>query len=351
MKYDMFVFAGQSNMMGACALPPKHGLKIKKSLEYKYKPVHIGTGRGVFSPVGYDSGEFLYKDVSLAYSKADEKGQSLLKDYQNNAYFVSALSNLKDEKEKSVLPFSEYSESERKKACSIVPYFCEEWEKEGGAALVAHIAQGGAPIGHFFSKEMMKEYNGFAKKNGFSELSGDGEAEAVYVKKCTAFFYDAEKAFGADSLGEKVLVWNQGESDLADSIKEYEEKLRIFWKKAKSVGFDKLFIIRCSFWGTRKTANVMAAQERFAAANDDTFIITRALSLMPDPGFMPHIEEFYTEKPEEDYYYCRDSYSGYNNPHINEKGFIIAAKAAARNAFRVLKEHKAPNLERDTVRY
>lgn len=31
MKYDMFVFAGQSNMMGACALPPKHGLKIKKA--------------------------------------------------------------------------------------------------------------------------------------------------------------------------------------------------------------------------------------------------------------------------------------------------------------------------------
>lgn len=70
----MFVFAGQSNMMGACALPPKHGLKIKKSLEYKYKPVHIGTGRGVFSPVGYDSGEFLYKDISLAYSKSNEKG-------------------------------------------------------------------------------------------------------------------------------------------------------------------------------------------------------------------------------------------------------------------------------------
>lgn len=96
----------------------------------------------------------MYKDISLAYSKSDEKGQSLLKDYQNNAYFVSALSNLKDEKEKSVLPFSEYSESERNKACSIVPYFCEEWEKEGGAALVAHIAQGGAPIGHFFSKEI-----------------------------------------------------------------------------------------------------------------------------------------------------------------------------------------------------
>ena len=49
------------------------GLRSKKSLEYKYKPVHIGTGRGVFLSVGYDSGEFLYKDVSLAYSKADEK--------------------------------------------------------------------------------------------------------------------------------------------------------------------------------------------------------------------------------------------------------------------------------------
>lgn len=351
MQFDLFVFSGQSNMMGACVLPPKHELKIGRSLEYKYKPVHQGTGDGFFLPVSYDCGEFLYKDISAAYAKTDEEGRSLMRDYENNTYFVSALSNLKSEKEKTVFPFSEYSESTKNTACSIVPYFCEEWERLGKAALVAHIAQGSAPIKHFFSKAMTDEYNAFAAERGLAKLCCDGEAERVFIKKCRAFFADAEKAFGARKMGEKVLVWNQGESDSADSAEEYEKKLCIFWNKAKEAGFDKLFILRCSFWGTHKTANVMAAQEHFALTHDDAFIITRAFSLMPDAGFMPNIADFYTEVPGEEYYFCRDSYYGYSNPHINEKGFMLAAKTAARNAFRVLKEHKEPSLERDTVRY
>ena len=35
MKRDLFVFAGQSNMMGASVLPPKRAPKIKNSYEYK----------------------------------------------------------------------------------------------------------------------------------------------------------------------------------------------------------------------------------------------------------------------------------------------------------------------------
>ena len=50
-------------------------------------------------------------------------------------------------------------------------------------------------------------------------------------------------------------------------------------------------------------------------------------------------------------FFCRDSFYGYQNSHINEKGFILAAKAAARNTYQILKEQKQPLLEEDIVRY
>ncbi len=351
MQYDLFVFAGQSNTMGACVFPPKHKPDIKYSFEYKYKPVYLGGDTGKFVPVGYDCGEFLYKDISAAYKSTDESGQSRLNDYFGNAYFAPSLSNLKNAEDKSVYPFSHYSESDRNTACCIVPYFCEEWEKLGGRALTAHIAQGGVSAVHFFSKDMADEYNRFAKLHGYNPIIGDGAAEAVYCGKCKAFFHDAEKLYGGDNIGEKVLVWNQGESDPADSCEEYAQKLRILWNKARGLGFCKLFIIRTGYWFTHDTCRVMHAQEKFCAENSDAYIITRDISFMPDLHFMENIENFYTVPPAPEYLFCRDSYYGYENSHINEKGFMIAARSASKNAYRVSKEHKEPDLKHDIIKY
>lgn len=227
MKYDLFVFAGQSNMMGACVLPPKHRPDIKYCTEYKYKSVYLGGKIGEFVTVGYNSGEFLYKDIKAAYGDINKKGKSQLNDFGKNTYFVSAMSNLNSASEKSTCQFSVYSESVNNVACSIVPYFCENWEQLGQAAIVAHIAKGGVTAGYYFSEEMTDEYNSFAEKNGYKPIVGDAAAEAVYCRKCKAFFEDAEKVYGHDNIGEKILIWHQGESDSGNSCTEYKQKLNI----------------------------------------------------------------------------------------------------------------------------
>lgn len=351
MKYDLFVFAGQSNTMGACVLPPEHKLQINSCMEYKYKPVYLGGKTGEFVTVGYNSGEFLYKDIETAYQNTDENGRSRLDNYGENTHFVSAMSNLKSRSEKTVNPFSIYSESERNMACSIIPYFCEEWEKLECSALTAHIAKGGVNIVHFFSEDMIAEYNRFAADNGFNRIDGDGKAEQVYCEKCRSFFNDAAKKYGNACLGEKILVWHQGESDSGDSCAEYKQKLHILWKKAKKIGFEKLFIIRVGYWFTHDTCHIMQAQEEFCTENKDAFIISRDISYMPDLKFMENPGDYYCEKPEDKYFFCRDSFYGYDNSHINEKGFEIAAKTCAKNAYRILKEGVEPINKKDIVKY
>lgn len=351
MQYDLFVFAGQSNMMGACTLPPKHPLSINRSLEYRYHPVSLGKPCGSFVPVSYDTGEFLYKDLQKAYQDTDESGRSRLCDYEKNTHFVSALSNLKSKTEHTVNSFGVYSESCRNPAASIVPYFCEEWEQLGHAALAAHIAKGGVCADHYFSRDMLDEYNQFAKMHAYPTLSGTGDSEEVYQRKCCAFFRDAEAAYGNAPLGKRILVWNQGESDSGNSCEEYKKKLSLLWKEGKKIGFDLLMILRVSYWFTHDTCYIMQAQEEFCSENPDAFIITRSFSMMPDPHFMEQPEAFYTKEPPAQYHFCRDSYYGYDNSHINEKGFMLAAKAAAENAHRILKKQEHPILEQDLVRY
>ena len=64
---DLFVFAGQSNMMGASVLEPKADTFTDKSLEYKYVPKLRGEATGSFVPAQNPAGEFYYKDLAAAY--------------------------------------------------------------------------------------------------------------------------------------------------------------------------------------------------------------------------------------------------------------------------------------------
>jgi hypothetical protein len=91
MRRDLFVFAGQSNMMGAAVYPPETSLSVAHSYEYKHKDRRLGSPMGRFAPVGYPVGEFSYADLSYAYSDnmTDAKGNSRLNDYGKNAYFSS----------------------------------------------------------------------------------------------------------------------------------------------------------------------------------------------------------------------------------------------------------------------
>ena len=353
--FDIFVFAGQSNMMGASVLPPKHRLNICRSYEYRFSPVMRGADKGSFVPVTYDCGEFLYKNPDAAYSTTDENGKSTLADYGANADFVCAMCNLNDYDKKTVFPFAVYSESNHVPGASLPPYLCERWEALGGSAVIAHIAKGGVNINHFFSADMENRYNSELNKRFDGKYQPVrprehyGAAE-VFDKKCLSLFSQAKDKYGENELGEKILFWLQGENNSNDSDDEYELKLEILWNHAKALGFDKMMIIRIGYWWHKRLVNIMRAQERFCSHRDDCFIVTRAMSFMPDVYNVDCIDEWYTEKPQAEYYGCRDSFDGFNNNHINEKGFMLIADRTADNLWRILKEGKQPTLEKDIVR-
>ena len=96
MKRDIFVFAGQSNMVGGCAYPPRVKVTLSRSFEYKHKPKRLGNESGCFSSRVYPCGEFSYIDLARAYAPdmTDEEGRSKLGDYNQTTYFSTSMSNL-----------------------------------------------------------------------------------------------------------------------------------------------------------------------------------------------------------------------------------------------------------------
>ena len=65
---------------------------------------------------------------------------------------------------------------------------------------------------------------------------------------------------------------------------------------------------------------------------------------------MQNDEEWFVTAPDDEYKHCRDSFCGYPNHHINEKGFSVIASHAVKNLYRVLIEKKSPILEDENVR-
>ena len=161
MKRELFVFAGQSNMMGACVYPPQYSPKINRSFEYKHKPRRLGAARGEFVPGGYPAGEFSYQDLSLAYADGavDKKGNSTLTDYRRNTYFCPAMSSLLSEEEKTEYPFTAFSEATASIGPTLAPLVVEELEQMGVASAYAHVAKGSVRIAHFFTDAMALEYS------------------------------------------------------------------------------------------------------------------------------------------------------------------------------------------------
>ena len=102
------------------------------------------------------------------------------------------------------------------------------------------------------------------------------------------------------------------------------------------------------YFGHDGIDKVMQAQERFVAQNDDAYMLTRAASYFT--YFGQNESEWFVNSPLDEYRDCRDSFYGYNNQHINEKGFALLAKRAAKNAYRILIEHKPPKLEQENIR-
>ena len=360
MRRDLFVFAGQSNMVGASVYPPKKELSIKNSYEYKHKARRLGAAHGQFVSAGYPVGEFSYADLTMAYrtDMVNACGESLLCDYDKNTYFCPSMSNLDSERDHTVVPFSTFSEVTAPNGATLAPFLAEEWEKLGGACAYAHIAKGGVSIKHFLTEEMSAEYvrriTEFNQINGTTYATEPPSARAMsgaaeyFLTKCKDFFADAEDFFVNDILSFRCFFWLQGESDITRSALEYELMLDVLWDALKKIGFTRFFCIRVDYFGDERIERIMRAQESFATHHEDVYLLTRAASFFTHPK--QNESDWFVVSPSAEYRKCRDSEYGFPNHHINEKGFSLIAKRSAKNLYRILVEGCEPLLEEENVR-
>ena len=354
---ELFVFAGQSNMMGAAVLPPKYKLNICNSFEYKYKKRRAGNKYGEFLPVSYNVGEFAYCDLKKAYPTNDYNSLSELNNFTDNTYFVSALCNLDKFNERSVMRFSEFSEKTAVSSPSLAPYFVNEWEKLGRSCCIAHMAKGNATILHYFDEEMVESYNKKIVQHNDSYKTNyplickedmNFGALTYFSNKAKAFFEDAKLMFTEDVIKTKAFVWLQGESDAKLSEIEYRLRLEILWERLRKLGFTHFFCIRVGMWGEEANiTEIMKAQEKFCAQNKSCYMLTRSCSFMTFPE--KHQNLSYIKTPDGKYFGCRDSFLGFPNDHINEKGHILIAKHAVANAKRILIDNDEVELEEELV--
>ena len=360
MKRELFVFAGQSNMMGASVFPPQKAICISNSYEYKHKPRRLGEKSGDFVIAGYPVGEFAYKDLIHTYAPdaVNKNFESYLRDYQENTYFCPSMSNLMCEADKTVHRFTEFSEATAPHGVTLAPFLAEEWEKLGNVCAYAHIAKGGVSIDYYFTDEMTEEYSHrikkYNKENGTNYKSDiptshrmEGASE-YFFNKCRDFFFDSEIHFAGDDISNKCFFWLQGESDVQNAEIEYKIKMEILWESIKPLGFTHFFCIRVDYFGSCGIHRVMKAQENFVAEHSDTYMLTRAASYFTYPG--QNEDKWFISPPDEEYRNCRDSFYGYNNQHINEKGFSVIASHASKNLYRVLIKNEEPLLETENIK-
>ena len=326
MKRPLLVFAGQSNMEGAPALPPKDIFELENSYEYLHKPRRFGAHMGVFKKNAYPAGEFSYIDMKEAYGDgASVDAVSSLANYTEHTFFSPAMSNADDVEKKTIVPFQVYSEADFNWGPTVAPMFARELERCGYICAYAHIAKGGVPVEHYLG----------------------GDATDYFLEKSADFFSDSEKFFPDDDTSERILLWHQGEADPYKGYAYYKDALHKLWESAKSIGFTKFFIFRVGYWGCVEIADIMRAQEDFCKEVDEAYIITRAASFFEYPG--QDTSDWFAEPIADEYKLCRDSFYGFDNNHINEKGFQVLAKHAVPNAVRIIFEGKEPLLEKENI--
>lgn len=347
---DLFVFAGQSNMMGAAVLEPKDNSFTNMAVEYKYMPRARGAERGYFVLPQNPAGEFHYINLKQAYGSKlrDLSYESTMNDFMTNSYFWPAISNGK-------ATWTSQSEAKHYAAASIPPYFVTDYAQYGHASVFAHMALGSAQITHFFNTDMMQRYNtlvaDFNAQNGtnYAKLSSLTGAGAAFDKRYKAMVEDYQTYAPEDNVKNKCLVWLQGESDAAFSYDEYKLKMKVFWEHLQELGFTHFFVLRVGYWKYPTILNVIRAQEDFCAENENCYIVTRAPSLVPYPDVTT--ENWWIREPDEAYSECRDSelIEGNTNYHFNEKAMKLFAKRAADNIHRILHLGQDPVLEEENI--
>ena len=322
----LLVFAGQSNMMGASVYPASEQIYFKNSFESMHKAQRFGEAMGSFKSYGFPCGEFSYKDLFEAYGDGCATcAKSSLSNYGKNTFFCPSMCNLKNDEDKSEYPFAHFSEATAPMGVSIAPYMVKGLEEAGYSCAYAHIAKGAVPIEHYLS----------------------GGAADYFDQKVSDFFADCEKKFPDDDTSERVLFWLQGESNANDNCVDYKNKLSLLWERAKNLGFTKFCIIRVGFWGNENITEVMRAQEEFCKETEGAYMLTRVCSYFEFKG--QNAENWFVSPPSSEFSLCRDSFYGFTNQHVNEKGFKVITKYALPNLIRILYEDKEPILEKELI--
>ncbi|MBR2889378.1 MAG: leucine-rich repeat protein, partial [Oscillospiraceae bacterium] len=348
---DLFVFAGQSNMMGASVLEPTTNSFTHKALEYKYLPKLRGQETGSFVPAGHPAGEWHYKDLIAAYGEnlTDLSYHSNLANYSANTHFCPAM---RDE----VKGFSGQSEANTYPGASLAPYFVTEYAEYGHSSVYAHMAKGAVKIIHYFTEEMMTRYNTliseYNTQNNKSyatltpaNLTGAGDA---FDDKYNSMLEDYAAYVPGNTVKNKCFVWLQGEGDAGYSYIEYKLKLKVLWEHLQELGFTHFFVLRVGYWGSTGILNVIKAQEDFCAENENCYMVTRAPSLIPYPGATT--DNWWINEPSTEYENCRDSYlADSGNHHFNEKAMQIFAERSAWNVHRILHLGLDPILEEENI--
>lgn len=312
-------------MMGAAVYEASEQIVFKKSEEYLHKPRRFGEPHGIFKREGFPVGEFSYKDLKAAYGEnATAASISTLDTYGVNTFFCPSMSNLEDETEKKSYPFSHFSEANNRMAVSLAPYVVKGLEENGYACAYTHIAKGGVPIKYYL----------------------EGDAADYFYEKTADFFAECAVRYAEDDMSEKVLVWLQGESDAKNGVDYYVDALEKLWHNAKKAGFTRFFLVRVGYFGGESITDVMRAQEAFCEKTADAYMVTRVGSYFRWVG---QEDGWLSPELSEDFSFCRDSFYGFGNQHINEKGFRMIAEYAVPNMIRVLFEGKEPILETEMV--
>ena len=342
-KRPLFVFAGQSNMEGGAVYPPSEQIILDDSYEYLHKPRRFGEKTGIFKRTGFPTGEFSYEKLEEAYSPLDDCfTRSSLNAFFEHTYFVPALSNLKNEADKSVYPFADYSEAHFVPSPCLPPYLARDWEARGHVCAYAHIAKGAVSIEHYLNPDMLARFDRERASlpnahDATYRMAMTGAAGAYFDEKVRDFFTDSEARFPNDDLSIRALFWLQGESDPHWTQAEYLLALKLLWEQARALGFTHFFCIRVGHWGDYSIAGVIKAQEQFFSETEGAYMLTRVSSYFPMPGYDE--SNWFIETPPAETENCRDSWFGFANDHYNQKGFELISSRCVPNLERILFEN------------
>lgn len=349
---DLFVFSGQSNMMGAAHLAPEYDGKTYYAYEYKYANRLKGGDKGEFVYAQNPAGDFHYVDPAVAYGEAYldvETGKSKLGNYSSTMHFIQACRD-------GEVGFGSQSEYRNYPSATMAPYFARYYAAKGYPCIYAHMAKGSTKIINYFTESMMNEYNelitAYNTENGTThktlttaDLTGAGDA---FDAKYNAMLEDYADFAPDKTIKNKGFVWLQGESDTHVYI-EYKLKMQVLWHHLQSLGFTHFFVLRVGWWGGSAIINEIKAQTDFCAENENCYIVTRAPSLIPHPT--ANTSNWWIKEPSEEYADCRDSYlASTSNHHFNEKAHKIFAKRSADNIERVLHLGLEPILEEENIK-